>query len=136
MTLKTHWLNINDTQRHRNQTLAPESFSSFSMESITTISSPSSLIHTGRGVPQNLLRLTAQSLAFSSQLWNRFYWNNGNTNTNLLLPRRYALNSHFYINCGPKYSLFWMQHSKWPCIETICRKIPFRKFNKSKSSNK
>lgn len=49
-------------------TLAPDSFSSSSIEPITLFSMPSSLIQTGRGVPQNLLRLTAQSLAFSSQL--------------------------------------------------------------------
>lgn len=53
-------------------TLTPDNLSSFSMESITTISSPSWLIHTGSGVPQNLLLLTAQSLAPSSQLWNLF----------------------------------------------------------------
>lgn len=49
-------------------TFTPESFSSFATESMTTISFSSSLIHIGRGVPQNLLRLIAQSLAFSSQL--------------------------------------------------------------------
>lgn len=59
-------------------TLTPESFSSLSIESITIFSSPSSLIHRGSGVPQNLLRLTAQSLAFSSQLWKRFSWNHSN----------------------------------------------------------
>jgi hypothetical protein len=61
-----------ERERERDKTLTPESFSSFSMESMTSSSSPSSLIQIGRGVPQNLLRLTAQSLAFSSQLWNRF----------------------------------------------------------------
>ena len=39
-----------------------------------TTSSASSEDQTGKGVPQNLLRLMAQSCAFSSQLWNRFSW--------------------------------------------------------------
>lgn len=41
-------------------------------ESMTIISFSSSLIHM---VPQNWLRLIAQSLAFSSQLWNRLSCN-------------------------------------------------------------
>jgi hypothetical protein len=59
---------INRGERERDHTLTPESFSSLEIESMTITSSPSSLIHTGRGVPQNRLLLTAQSLAFSSQL--------------------------------------------------------------------
>lgn len=54
--------------RSKIQTLVPDNFSSFSTESITTVSTPSSLTQMGRGVPQNRLRLMTQSLAFSSQL--------------------------------------------------------------------
>lgn len=61
-------INQEKRERERDHTLTPESFSSLAIESMTITSSPSSLIHTGRGVPQNRLLLTAQSLAFSSQL--------------------------------------------------------------------
>ena len=47
-------------------TFSPVSSSSSATEPTMTISSPSSDIHTGKGVPQNLLRLTAQSRACTS----------------------------------------------------------------------
>jgi len=53
-------------------TFCPDSSCSSSIEPITTISSPSSLIQIGIGVPQYLFLEMAQSCAFSSQLWNRF----------------------------------------------------------------
>jgi hypothetical protein len=58
--------------RCKSSTWTPLSSLSSAIEPTTTISSPSSLSHIGIGVPQKRLRLTAQSRAFSSQLWKRF----------------------------------------------------------------
>lgn len=50
----------------------PVSFFNSSMDPMHTISSPSSLVHKGIGVPQNRLRDIAQSRAALNQLPKRF----------------------------------------------------------------
>ena len=57
--------------RCRSVTRTPVRASSSAMEPTTTTSSPSSEIQMGSGVPQNRLRLTAQSRASRSQLAKR-----------------------------------------------------------------
>ena len=57
----------------------PVAFSSSAMDEMITTSWPSSLAHIGMGVPQKRLRETAQSRAFSSQLWKRFSFTKAGT---------------------------------------------------------
>jgi len=54
--------------------LTPLNSSNSLMDSITTTSSPSSLVQIGMGLPHYLLREKHQSLASSSQLWNLCSW--------------------------------------------------------------
>ena len=65
--------------RCRSVARTPDSSSSSAMEPMHTTSSPSSLTHSGMGVPQYRVRDTAQSRASLSQLWNRFVLTNSGT---------------------------------------------------------